>query len=400
MGRCTPSHRPPEVERFVARPSPAGRETAAARTVFDAGPGARLREKSRRALSAQPRGEPRVSVLPSTDQNNSMRSISIVLCTFNGARFLDEQLRSLRCQEGVDEIVAVDDQSADDTMAVLNQHASEEARMRVHWNERRLGVVRNFEQAIRLARGDWIALSDQDDIWVPEKIARLRAAWDGVSCLMHHATRKFRGTPPRVLPARAGESRKYHGDDARRLLYRNSIVGHTTLVRADVARRLLPFPEAVPHDWWIGAGAALQGPVHYVDEYLVHYRIHETNAYHRAGSRLHRLRAEHRLRLALLEGLDARPELAGGLRPFVRDYRDLLRAAAPGRFSWSLERFYWRHAALFFGDGGASPPLVRRLRKTAAATLAAAAQRPGVPASGGGVFGELAARPRGVARSC
>lgn len=253
MGRCTPSHRPPEVERFVARPSPAGRETAAARTVFDAGPGARLREKSRRALSAQPRGEPRVSVLPSTDQNNSMRSISIVLCTFNGARFLDEQLRSLRCQEGVDEIVAVDDQSADDTMAVLNQHASEEARMRVHWNERRLGVVRNFEQAIRLARGDWIALSDQDDIWVPEKIARLRAAWDGVSCLMHHATRKFRGTPPRVLPARAGESRKYHGDDARRLLYRNSIVGHTTLVRADVARRLLPFPEAVPHDWWIGA---------------------------------------------------------------------------------------------------------------------------------------------------
>lgn len=303
-----------------------------------------------------------------------MQSVSIVLCTYNGAQFLDEQLRSLRAQRGVVEIVAVDDRSTDDTVAILQHHAREDSRVRICLNEEQLGVVANFERAVQLARGQWIALSDQDDIWRPNKIARLRAAWDGEAVLMHHATRKFRGEPPRRLPPRANERRKHHGRDARRLLYRNTIVGHTTLVRADVARALMPFPRDVPHDWWIGVGAALQGKVQYVDEFLVHYRIHQTNAYHRAGSRVHRLRSEHGLRLALLGALRARPELTGETLGFVEDLEVRLRAAETRRFSWELALYYWRHAALYFGNVGAPIPLVMRVRKSFAAACGAAGQ--------------------------
>ena len=84
---------------------------------------------------------------------------TVVLCTFNGARFLDEQLQSLREQDGVAEIVASDDGSTDDTLAILARHAAEDARIRINQNRERLGVTGNFEQAIRLARSPWIALA-------------------------------------------------------------------------------------------------------------------------------------------------------------------------------------------------------------------------------------------------
>jgi glycosyltransferase involved in cell wall biosynthesis len=300
-----------------------------------------------------------------------MQFISIVLCTFNGARFLDAQMSSLCAQEGVDEIVIVDDHSTDDSMAILQDYAAADGRVRVYWNERQLGIVRNFERAIGLARGDWIALSDQDDVWLPQKLRRLRNDWDGQACLIHHASRKFRGAVPCDVPSPAGERRKFSGRDLRRLLYRNSIVGHATLVRADVARQLLPFPSDVPHDWWIGVGAATLGTVQYVDEYLVNYRIHECNAYHPAGSRIRRMRFEHELRLNFLNALIDRRDVAEPIRDFARQYRSRLLQAREEFFSWRLGCFYWAYAPIFFGSVHARSSWMTCARKTVLATLGA-----------------------------
>jgi glycosyltransferase involved in cell wall biosynthesis len=293
----------------------------------------------------------------------SMRSLSIVLCTCNGARFLEEQMASLCAQEDVDEILVVDDHSTDDTMAILHAFADVDHRIRLHWNERSLGVTANFERALRLARGDWLALADQDDVWLPEKTRRLIDAWDGRSGLIHHASRKFHGALPSRLRSPAGGRRKFFGSDVRRLLYRNSITSHAAMIRADLARRLMPFPSDVPHDWWLGIGAAAFSRVQYVDEYLVHYRIHDRNTYHRRNSKRSRLNAENHQRLALLEAAAKQLDLSQPDLDFVQAYRRRLYQARTSLFSWRLWALYWSCAPLlFFGSGEriSSPIAIRK----------------------------------------
>ncbi len=276
-------------------------------------------------------------------------------------------MHTLRRQRGVAEIVVNDDRSTDATMAILARHAAEDPRLSVEQNRHRLGVTANFERAIARVRSPWVALSDQDDLWVDGKLARMRAAWDGHSCLLHHATHKFRGAAPAVLPSPAGERRKFAGEDLRRLLFRNSVVGHTVLARTAMVRRLMPFPAGVPHDWWIGVGATRWGGVQYLDEYLVHYRIHGHNAFHAAGSRWRRLRQEHGLRIRLLEAIGQRLALPEPEKAFVRQYLRLLRQAERRWFSLSLWRFYREEAPCLFGGGGAvSWSRVQRKSLTAA----------------------------------
>lgn len=299
-----------------------------------------------------------------------MESISIVLCTYNGAKYLDAQLRSLSAQEGVVEIIAIDDGSTDETIAILRQHAARDDRFRVRRNRSRFGVARNFERAIHFARAPWIALADQDDVWLPDKLARMRAQWDGKACLLHHASLKFRGAVPTEIPPVAGEQRKFSGRDLRGLLYRNTVVGHATLIRAEVARRITPFPKNVAHDWWLGLGAALHGSIQYIDEYLVCYRIHETNAYHRRGSRRLRLRQEHELRLIAMAALLERRELPDRARAFIEEYRTRLTQAAASR--WPLLRFYLRHAAVLFGSERVRPNWLTCGRKSLMAARDAA----------------------------
>lgn len=305
---------------------------------------------------------------------------SIVVCTYNGARFIDEQLHSLRRQEGVREIIVSDDGSTDQTLSLVARHAADDPRIRLHRNPSQKGITANFEHAISLATSPWIALADQDDVWLPGKLARMRACWDGDACLVHHASRKFRGvSPPRLPSIRASETRKFEGQDWRRLLHRNSVVGHTVLISASTARQLRPFPATLPHDWWLGVGAAIQGSVQFIDEYLVHYRIHAHNAYHSMGSRYRRMRDEYELRLDMLEAITTRSfALRAGDREFTQRYHQLLLASDPGTFSWPLWRFYLKHAPVFFSSPLFQLSAFTAFRKSLTATLAAFVQRPAV----------------------
>src|SRR3712207_5989304 len=99
-------------------------------------------------------------------------SLSVALCTYDGARYLPEQLESLARQRRLpDELVVCDDGSADDTVDVVRRFADRAPfAVRLSLNPQNLGFVKNFEQAIRLCRGDLIALADQDDVWHPQKL--------------------------------------------------------------------------------------------------------------------------------------------------------------------------------------------------------------------------------------
>ncbi len=96
---------------------------------------------------------------------NKMALVSIALPTYNGEAFLSKQIDSLLSQNYNNlELIIVDDCSTDGTIEVLNQYKPN-AVVKIFQNERRLGVIKNFEKAISLCAGEFISLSDQDDIW-------------------------------------------------------------------------------------------------------------------------------------------------------------------------------------------------------------------------------------------
>ena len=99
--------------------------------------------------------------------------ISIALATYNGEKYLREFLDSIAYQTYKNiEIIACDDQSTDNTVKILEEY-SKILNLRYYLNENRLGPVKNFEKALKLCSGRFIALADQDDIWLPEKIETL-----------------------------------------------------------------------------------------------------------------------------------------------------------------------------------------------------------------------------------
>ncbi|MGN0728895.1 glycosyltransferase [Treponema sp.] len=97
--------------------------------------------------------------------------VSIALATYNGEKYLREQLNSILSQSIQDfELIACDDCSTDSTLQILNEYVEKDIRIKVFANEKNLGFKKNFEKAILLCSGDYIALSDQDDIWTEKHL--------------------------------------------------------------------------------------------------------------------------------------------------------------------------------------------------------------------------------------
>ncbi|HEX5875452.1 MAG TPA: glycosyltransferase family 2 protein, partial [Pyrinomonadaceae bacterium] len=104
--------------------------------------------------------------------------LSVAMCTYNGAEFLPAQLESILAQSRpADEIVICDDGSTDQTQALLNQFASASSVAKIHLNNKNLGTIKNFEQAIGMCTGDVIVLSDQDDVWRHDKLQMMDEAF-------------------------------------------------------------------------------------------------------------------------------------------------------------------------------------------------------------------------------
>lgn len=211
--------------------------------------------------------------------------ISVALCTYNGQRFLPEQLDSLLSQDYPNlEVVAVDDASSDATWALLQAGAARDPRLRLHRNERNLGFRANFEEALRRCRGELIAPSDQDDVWRADKLRLLEAAL-GTAAAVYCDSELVDG---QGRPMGRRLSRKFPmgpiGDPAA-FLFDNCVSGHALLLRRSILGRALPLPEGVFHDWWLGFVAAAQGGIAYVAEPLVQYRQHAAAVTDIAGLR-------------------------------------------------------------------------------------------------------------------
>jgi glycosyltransferase involved in cell wall biosynthesis len=222
-------------------------------------------------------------------------TVSVALCTCNGADYVEEQVRSILAQSRpVLELVVRDDASDDDTVqrleAVYTAHVTASGQapaLRVTRNPQRLGVARNFEAALLECRGDLVALSDQDDRWDPQRLASLvpRFIDDPALLLLHGDARLIGGddsdlgsTLFHALGMTKSELQRIsQGQGWQVLLDRNLVTGATVLLRRTLLEHALPIPPHWIHDEWLGMVAALRGGLQVEPRPLLAYRQHGRN---------------------------------------------------------------------------------------------------------------------------
>lgn len=216
-------------------------------------------------------------------------SISVALCTYNGEKFLPAQLDSILNQKlPVDEIVVCDDGSRDKTISILEDYAEKHPGIfRIHQNEVNLRSVRNFEKAITLCTGDFIFLSDQDDVWLPEKTQTIVQHFSKNPNIEAVATNGYAindaGERLHRLSLWEGPTLlKKQGSSADyfRIITEmsNIATGASMAIRRRVVPALLPFPSLPDyhHDEWIATYTAAQGTFDFLDEKLFEYREHDS----------------------------------------------------------------------------------------------------------------------------
>ncbi len=210
------------------------------------------------------------------------------MATYNGARYLGEQLDSLLSQTvPFEELIICDDCSNDNTLEILERYAKNDHRIKIYVNEKNLGFNKNFQKAIGLCEGVYIALCDQDDIWLPNHLKVLSelldsGAWLGVggtkfidvngnslSELTMAQTRNFLWTPDttniEVFKFACG--------------YMNPFQGASMMIRKEFLNIALPLPKsAYIYDVWFTLSASLLGVLGYNPEIISLWRRHGRNA--------------------------------------------------------------------------------------------------------------------------
>ncbi len=212
--------------------------------------------------------------------------ISIAMCTYNGGRYLPEQLESLAAQSTPpDELVICDDGSTDETPALISAFSRDVPfDVRMVRNETRLGSTRNFEKAIGLCTGDLIALCDQDDVWLPGKLEKMTdrfAAASTIGGIFSDAILIDESSTPTggLLWQRFGFGQKEQAQVRREgpiglLCKREFVTGATLMFRAELRDQFQPIPRSWIHDGWIAWVIALESRLDFITEPLIRYRVH------------------------------------------------------------------------------------------------------------------------------
>jgi glycosyltransferase involved in cell wall biosynthesis len=218
--------------------------------------------------------------------------ISIAMGTYNGEKYLKEQLDSIYAQTYTNiEVIVTDDCSSDTTVEILEQYAKSHG-LRYFVNEHNLGFVKNFEKAISLCLGQYIALADQDDVWEKEKIEFLVRHLGG-SSLIHSDASLINDAGVVFSSSYTRYSKKVLHKDIFSYLMGNNVTGCTALFSRELLDFALPFPEGIfAHDWWLAVCAFKNGRIVYCDYPLIRYRQHASNQIGAANSKhIHPLEA-------------------------------------------------------------------------------------------------------------
>lgn len=201
--------------------------------------------------------------------------ISVCMAVYNGEEYLHEQVDSILSQLGCeDELIVSDDGSTDMTVEILKGYC--DARIKIVKNTLNKGVKGNFENALRQAKGDYIFLADQDDVWLPGKVANCVAALKDNMCVVHDCyivDKNLNVVKESFFKDKNCKSGFFHN------WLRNGYLGCAMSFRRELLPYILPIPEKLPvfHDIWIGLIAEYKFGVKFIPVKGLCYRRHGDN---------------------------------------------------------------------------------------------------------------------------
>jgi len=215
--------------------------------------------------------------------------ISIAMTTYNGSKYLKEQLDSIYSQTYKNfEVIVVDDVSTDQTVHILEQYKRKH-KLIYFVNDTNMGVTKNFEKAISMCSGKYIALADQDDIWLPKKLEILHKNISDASLIYSNAC--IINEKSEIQKKTAKEIYSLYGLDSSTkdvynyIVLNSFILGCSVLFKQELVKDLIPiFQTSRNHDWWLTVCAYKRSGINYIDEILIKYRHHDNN-YSRQGDK-------------------------------------------------------------------------------------------------------------------
>lgn len=258
------------------------------------------------------------------NHENSLPLVSVALTTYNGEKFLRQQLNSIYSQTYKNiEVVVTDDCSNDRTVEILEEYKQKYGLI-YFVNDKNLGFVKNFERAISLCKGEYIALSDQDDVWKPEKIEALVNEIGNYTLIYAPAFKDMLNDGSLVkcpgidfyldFCTRFGS-----GKPTKRLIACNWVVSHQILFKRELSEFALPIPVGQRyHDAWLAIVASKLSGIKFLNQGLMYYRKHPASVTY-SGS--HELKPKF---LRLLQGLNQKDLRIKGIESEIHRLRGML----------------------------------------------------------------------------
>ena len=212
--------------------------------------------------------------------------VSVCMATYNGERFLREQLDSILIQLAPDdELIVSDDGSTDSTLNILDeykqrderivvlQHAKDPVIAKKKYSRNFYYATQNFENALNHAKGDYIFLSDQDDVWLPGKVEKMCEALKSCGLVLHNLDFIYENGDRRLCYNKNPLPKNWVGNlIAKPMPFWGCSMGF----RNSMLKYILPFPhQLVAHDYWISSMALKHGKVTFIEEPLIAHRMYQ-----------------------------------------------------------------------------------------------------------------------------
>ncbi|MHA4893633.1 glycosyltransferase [Pedobacter sp. PWIIR3] len=203
--------------------------------------------------------------------------ISVALCVFNGEHYLAEQLDSILRQDYKNmEVIIVDDSSTDGSWKLLEKFKQEYPQIQLFKNTENIGFNKNFQKALSLCNGQFIAIADQDDVWHYDKLSILYQKIGENLLIYHDSALIIEG---KLSEKKISDNHNFvAGKCEQYLLYDNCVSGHACLINRELLNYITPFPNDLYYDWWMGYTAANLGRLAFTNQSLVQHRRHATSS--------------------------------------------------------------------------------------------------------------------------
>lgn len=201
--------------------------------------------------------------------------ISVCVATFNGGKYIKRQLQSILIQlRDCDEVIISDDCSSDDTLDIINN--IRDKRIKIYEGPQKGSPINNFENALKHTKGEYIFLSDQDDVWIENKVALCLMYLKQYDCIVSDCIvmDEFNNR----ISDSFYKLNNTHQSKTYNLIVKNGYLGCCMAFKREILESALPFPSDIPmHDIWIGCIAAYKYSLKFIPDKLIYFCRNDSN---------------------------------------------------------------------------------------------------------------------------